>query len=320
MNTTHIGSLDANLLIALDALLGNRSVTRAARRLGITQSAMSHKLRRLRELFGDVLLVPSAGGMLPTPKAEAIAHDLRLGVEALERALDREDAFDPCTAIRTHTVISSDYAELVIMPHVVARGAEIAPGIETHLIPHSDHDAARLAEGTADVHVGPPLEGPGLKRRVLYEEGILCAVAADHPSVGETLTMKQWLALDQVVFASPAGPSDVVCALSERGLSHRVKVRTPHWVGGPMIAARSRLVFTGSSAPIRTMAEVLPLRVLPPPPPFRAIKLPVIMTWHERYDQDPAARWLRDFTANTTIEAVARHGLGPLANASRPRA
>ena len=169
--------------------------------------------------------------------------------------------------------------------------------------------ASVLARGEAHVVVGGPLDGPGLRRRVLYDERIVCAVRADHERVEETLDLDTWLELDHVRFSRDGSATYIDEALARSGRERRVVVTTPHLVGGPLIAARTDLVCTGLSAPIREIASMVPLRVFPAPVEIQIDKLAVVMTWHERFDRDPAARWMRDFTARCTIEAAQRHGL-----------
>lgn len=309
MSVEHIARIDANLLVALDALLLEGTVTRAAQRLGVSQSAMSHKLRRLRGLLDDELLIPSPRGMLPTARASKLAPFLRSAVDSMQQALRPEPEFDPQRSTRTHRVITSDYAELVIMPQLVARLSALAPNIGTVLLPRTDACVAQLTDGTADVTIGGPLQGPGLRRRVLYYERLLCAVRADHPQVGETLDLETWLSLGHIVYSGSGSSSPIDTMLHKRGLARRVVVRTPRMVGGPLIVARTDFVYTGLSAPLRELAGKLSLRLFPVPLPLPTTTFETVMTWHERYDQEPGAKWLRNFCAEATIDAVAQHGL-----------
>ena len=309
MNELQLTRVDANLLVALDALLVERSVTRAAERLGLSQSALSHKLRRLRDLLDDELLIPTRGGMVPTQRAEGLAPTLRSAVAGLQKALTDEPSFDPATATFDHRVMSSDYAELVAMPHVVEATRRLSRDISITLLPPGPDMAGALARGDVHVVVAGPLDGPGLRRRVLYDEQTVCAVRADHEGVGETLDLATWLGLDHVRFSREGSATLTDEVLARSGHERRVVVTTPHLVGGPLIAARTDLVCTGLSAPIREIARMVPLRVFPAPVEIRSDRLAVVMTWHERFDRDPAARWMWDFTARCTIEAAQRHGL-----------
>lgn len=311
---THLGAIDTNLLVALDVLLQERNVTRAAARLGVTQSAMSHKLRRLRDLYDDELLVPSGGGMLTTPRAEALAPMLRGGIAALEEAVTSDDSFDPATATRTNTVITGDYAELVVIPHVVARMAEHAPNVDLVLRPPVD-PAGMLTRGDGDVLIGQSIDGASLRTRRLYDEELVCAVRRGHPVLDGKWGQRAFFAHGHVVFSQAGTPTLLDAMLAEQGKSRRRVVTTPHIVGGPFVAARSDLLYTGMRGPVSAAAEHLPLKILPLP--FPSPRLTVHMTWHERTNRDAAHRWLREFTAESTLQAVARYGLGPLADRGR---
>src|SRR5258708_3862496 len=143
IDTVNLGRIDLNLLVHLDALLAEKSVTRAAARVGIGQSAMSHNLARLRELFGDELLTRSADGMRLTPRAVTLLEPVRTMLAQVEALMSREKAFDPATAVRTFRFALSDSMEVLIMPALLARMREVAPGIHLRL---ANFDASRLLD------------------------------------------------------------------------------------------------------------------------------------------------------------------------------
>src|ERR1700734_3123172 len=150
MNGVHLGAIDLNLLVALDALLAERSVTRAAGRIGITQSAASHALARLRKLTGDELLVRGRGGMVPTVRAEAMGAPLRRALEEIEGTLSSPGAFNPQTARLRVFIGTSDYAELVLLPGIMARLVREAPGVELRVLTPGQDPASELAAGKLD--------------------------------------------------------------------------------------------------------------------------------------------------------------------------
>src|SRR4051812_7272772 len=179
-----LGALDLNLVVTLDALLHEKHVTRAATRLGITQSAASHALGRLRDMLGDPLLVRGpTGTMIATARAERLAPEIRAALGQLANAL-REPEFDPKTAQRTFHFGSADYGELVLLPKLVARLARDAPNIDlwVHTFPGDGDD--ELVRGELDLVLCPPrgaLRPAGSFERVLFEETFSCVMRKDHP-------------------------------------------------------------------------------------------------------------------------------------------
>src|SRR5580658_365077 len=156
MHDVHLGAIDLNLLVALDALLAERNVTRAANRIGLTQSAMSHALARLRALLGDELLVRGKEGMVPTMRAEALAVPIHAALEQVASAI-APATFDPKTARRKVVLGTSDYVELVLLPKVVARLADEAPYLDLRLVPIADDNVYDdLARGALDLFIAPP--------------------------------------------------------------------------------------------------------------------------------------------------------------------
>ena len=157
MNGAHLGAIDLNLLVTLDALLAERSVTRAAFRIGITQSAASHALARLRKLTGDELLVRGRSGMVPTVRAEAMGAPLRRALEDIRGTLSSPREFDPKTARLRVFIGTSDYAELVLLPGIMARLVRDAPGVQLRVLALREGSASDLASGKLDIALIPPL-------------------------------------------------------------------------------------------------------------------------------------------------------------------
>lgn len=299
-----VEGLDLNLLLAFDALMDTCNVTRAAERLGITQSAMSHKLRRLRDTFDDPLLVGGRQGMRPTPRAQRLAEPVGKALRELRVALRAAEPFEPATAQRTFVVASSDYAEFEILPRVLERLSADAPDVNVHMVVRFAELPAQLESGAVDLAVGPDLPpAGGLKCTTVGRESFACLVRRDHPEVGDTLDLETFVRLRHLmVDPRGGGPGLVDAALAEHGLQRRVAMRTPHFIGGPFIVARSDLVMTAPVALAERAAEILPLRVLTPPIPLPTTR--VVMTWHERFDNDPAHAFLRELAADATRAVI----------------
>src|SRR5258708_2528110 len=238
MNGVHLGAIDLNLLVALDALLAERSVTRAAFRIGITQSAASHALARLRKLTGDELLVRGRGGMVPTVRAEAMGAPLRRALEDIKGTLSSPGAFDPKTARLRVFISTSDYAEVVLLPGIIARLMRDAPGVQLRVLTPKEGLASDLASGKLDIALMPLLpseEGPGIRTRRILEERFVCIARRGHPLAKKrALTLSRFAGASHVLI-SPWGIEGgfVDDALARLGLRRNVALGGPHPMAGP---------------------------------------------------------------------------------------
>jgi DNA-binding transcriptional LysR family regulator len=294
MNEVHLGSFDLNLLLALDALLTERSVTRASARIGITQSAASHALARLRKLTGDELLVRGRDGMVPTVRAP-----LRRALEDIRGTLSPPRAFEPKTARVRVFIGTSDYAELVLLPGIMARLGREAPGVELRVVALKDEAGSDLASGKLDVVLMPPLpgeEGPSIHYLQVLSERFVCVARRDHPLAKKrALTLSRFAAASHALIAPWGMEGGLVDdALARLGLKRRVTVALPHAMVAPHVVASTDLLLTMPERVARVLAPPLGLVVLEPPPELLLTGFAISMLWHERTDGDLARRWLRD--------------------------
>lgn len=292
-----LSAIDLNALVVLDALLAERHVTRAAERIGRTQSAVSHALARLRELLGDPLLVRGPrGALVATARAEAIAPALRRALDGVRQAIRGEPRFDPATARRSFRIATGDYAELILLPRLVARLAHEAPGVDLWVVPLPDDTAGALAAGAIDLGLGvwrAPAWPAGLYQRRLFDEDFRCVVRAGHPAAAQRLTLARFCELQHLLVAPRGTPGSFVDdQLAELGRTRRVAVRVPHFLIAPHVIAASDLVVTIATRLARLYAEPLGLELLAPP--FEVAPFTVSMAWHERAHHDPGHRWLRE--------------------------
>jgi DNA-binding transcriptional LysR family regulator len=299
MHAAHaeLAHVDLNLVLALDALLAERHVTRAASRLGITQSAASHALARLRDLLDDPILVRGPRGtMIPTPRASALAPAVHRILVDLAAVLRGDAAFDPATARRTFHLGTSDYVELVLMPRLVERLGRTAPGIDLFLHTLADHGDESLAAGALDVVVGPPrgaARPAGSYEKVLFDESFTCIVRAKHPLADAKLTLPRYCAASHVLVAPRGTPGSLVDdALAAVGRTRRIAVAVPHFLVVPHLVANSDLVATLATRVASTFADALGLVQLAPP--LALPKFQIAVAWHERNHDDPPHRWLRE--------------------------
>lgn len=306
MQTVHIAAFDLNLLVAFDALWTERHVTRAARRIGLTQSAMSHALGRLRAQFEDPLFQRTAGGLVPTARAHALAPAVTDALGLLSRAIETEPRFSPATLTRTFTIGTSDYGELVILPALAARLEREAPNVRLVVRPIVALGERELLSGAHDLVIGVPRpEGDGLRGELLFEDRFVSLLRAGHPAARRTLTLERFLALRHVL-VSPQGQGDSVVdvALRARKRERRLVLRVPHFLSAPLVVAASDAIITLPERVARALARQHRLVIRTPPLPLMGIS--VSSFWHARNDGDAAHQWLREL-----VWAVARETATP---------
>ena len=292
----NLARLDLNLLVALDALLAERGVTRAADRVGLGQSAMSHNLARLRALFGDELLTRGPEGMRPTPRALALAEPVRAALAQVQALLSRDEAFDPRTAERTFRVGLPDSTEVLLVPALLARLCEEAPGVHlrlhnidpSRLLDDLDADRLDLAVGMGTFPQGQAHH----KQRLLLTETYLCMFNAERAGVSAPITLEDYVRLPHVLTSLRPGERGVVDdALAKLGLKRTVVLTTPRFLAVPFLVARAPVVVTMHSRLARLFAAELDLSLSPPPVELQEVAVSLI--WHASYDRDPAHAWLR---------------------------
>ncbi len=288
-----LAALDVNLLVALDALLQTRSVTAAARRMAVSQPAMSQTLARLRTQLDDPLLVRVGAQMVPTPRAEALAGPLRAALAALQAAVSAAPTFEPATATRTFTLATTDYGAALWVPEVTAHLARVAPGVNLRVVPQPADVTQGLQRGAFDVVVGVlPDLGAGVRRQVLYRDGFQGFVRAGHPLLAAPDRLAAYCAAGHVLVGlTGTGDGAVDRALAAQGLSRRVVVRVPFFLAAPLVALRSDLVLTSPARAVAAFTGWYPAVAFEPP-----VDLPqftISLAWHLRDDADPGARWLR---------------------------
>jgi DNA-binding transcriptional LysR family regulator len=294
-------TVDLNLLIALDALLAERNVTRAAARLNLSQSAMSAALARLRTLFGDPLLLRTAGGMLPTSKGQALIAPVRQVLGEIVRLVQQPGTFDPAGAERTFTIAASDYVEFAILPRLVDFLEARAPRSRLAVRP-MDFGAVGRSLETGEVDLGILSAGfapPSVRSRPLFVERFVCVVRKGHPRVGERLTLDQYCALDHVL-VSPSGgafsaPADD--ALAAIGRTRHVRLSVPHFLLVPEILRRSDMIAVLPERLARGYQSRLAVMELP----IDMAPFTIAAVWHERSHRGPAQAWLREALANLML-------------------
>ncbi|WP_226632708.1 LysR family transcriptional regulator [Novosphingobium profundi] len=297
---------DLNLLPIFVALMEERNVTRAAQRVGMTQPALSNALSRLRVMLQDQLFIRERYGIQPTPIALELAPTIAEALAKLDDAVLGQQAFDPAKAERVFTIAPNGYVEFVLVPAVVARLQQVAPGIKLRLTPYgNDLAETGVVSGTTALVLGRIVDPPdNLVVQHLMDESLACAVRADHPSVGDAMTRAQFEALKHVNIMPPGRMrAGLFQALAQQDLKREVAISVTNFFAVAEMVAATDYCATLPSLICQRLRQDPRLKILPTPVDLGTF--PVEMAWHVRYRQDPAHRWLRGLIADVVRELSA---------------
>jgi DNA-binding transcriptional LysR family regulator len=314
IHTVNISSLNLNLLPVLDALLAERSVSRAAARVGLSQPAVSNALAQLRAHLGDPLLVRKGNGMAPTERALALAGPLRTALVALEQGLQPAQAFDPAAADRNFIIMTNDFVAFAMLPRLLARLHQEAPGVSIQIRAWQEHVVPpELARGDTDLVLGFNRGLPaGLHATPLFQDRFVFVARRGHPVVRGKISLATYTKLKHVVVSHEPNARGVLDdVLAERGLSRNVALRVSHFLLVPPIIAATDYVAALSEAIAVPAEKTLRLQLLKMPLAFEAAT--VHMVWHERTGGSPAHAWFRGI-----VEEVGR-SIEHTCRESRPR-
>jgi DNA-binding transcriptional LysR family regulator len=286
-----LAGVDLNLLVALDALLEERSVTLAAKRVGLSQSAMSHALARLRALTGDRLLVRTARGSIVTPRGRALQAPVRTALAQLEDALRPPKPFEPALVEHAVRVAAIDLVQLLLIPPLSKALRGQAPGVDVLVRAYDEGITRALAEGESDLAVGLARRLPHLHQEELMRDRFVCVVRKGHPCLRTRLTAARYAALNHAL-VTPRGLAQgaVDRALKKKKLKRRVVLTTPGFMAAALAVAESDLILTVAERVVRTVP--LPLEIVEPP--IRLEPLRISMAWHARRHRDPLHQWFRE--------------------------
>ncbi|HEF4762649.1 TPA: LysR family transcriptional regulator [Pseudomonas putida] len=281
--------IDLNLLVILDALLGEQHVTRAAERLHLSQPAVSHALARLRDLLGDPLLVRAGAGLVPTPRALELVAPLAEALAQVQSLL-APNAFDPATAKRTFRLAMSDYGAAIVLPGLIRQLRREAPGIDLQ-ISHASREGMLegVLNGDIDVAVGVFPEMPNeLRSTPLFDETYACLV--DRDTLNGVLDLPDYLSRPHVLLEMRgSGTPEIERALTALRERRRVAVSLPHWNVAPALIGGTDLILTVASRALRDIDESSLIVV---PPPFHIPSFSFVLVWHKRRGGDQALNWL----------------------------
>ena len=302
MREVNLSGVDLNLLPVLDALLRRRNVTRAAEDVGLSQPAMSRALSRLRDVLGDPLLVRGRGGLVLTPRAQALAPKLEEALASL-KGLYVTPEFDPQAVRRTVRLAATDAYTVLLAPVVQHRLEREAPGVTVKVESVGPEIVAQVENGHIDLTFGVanlPLP-PGARSETLGRDRLAVVMRRGHPTANRAFRLEDYAAFDHVgVTMLGDGQSDLDAVLAAHGIARRMALTTPHFTAALAAVARTDLVTTLSRAFTQPFATHFDLRLTDPP--FEQTELELTMIWNGMRGADPFLDWFRGVIRDAAAE------------------
>lgn len=296
----HVRRTDLDLLRVLDAIHAEGGVTRAAERLNLSQSAISHSLARLRQVFGDKLFTRDGRQLSATPLTRDLIGPLRQGLQALDRLVANAGRFSPATAEAQYTISLRDPTETLMLPRIMRQIAQAAPGVALRTVQVRRRNLeAALATGAVSLatDIALPLS-ESVRRQKLSADRMVVVARRGHPQLRKGLSLESYLAQDHVMVTSRRqGPGLEDVELSKRDLRRRVRLRCRNYLAALGAVAETDLLLTMAERYAHRFAPGLRLQVLPLP--LRMPTLDLYLYWHASADGDAASRWLRGLVVDS---------------------
>lgn len=303
----HLNRFDLNLLVALNALLDEKSVTRAAERVHVSQPAMSGALQRLRENFNDQLLVRVGRNMELTPRAKDLVQPVREILLAIEANLSAERTFEPKSAHREFNVCMTDFVAAVLLPKVMSTLSTAAPGIMLHVEPLSKDALPHLETGILDMGVRAmvepfrQLDARGIVSEQLFSDDWVCVASADHPTLGDSISVEEYLELPHVALSLGKGASTIEeVALRHMSIDIDVRATARSFSTLYFMLPGTSLIGLLPRRMASHLSTYMPSKILEMP--FNIGMLNESLLWHERNAADPAHQWLRSLFKRVAAE------------------
>ncbi|MGY3547460.1 LysR family transcriptional regulator [Bradyrhizobium sp. USDA 4469] len=303
IDRVNIRDIDLNLLVTFDAIMQTRSITAAGRHLGRAQPTISHALNRLRSICGDTLFVRTRTGLEPTPLANSIASPVSEALALVQKSLSMSARFEPANAHASFTLLMSDIGQVGMLPSLVRRVRADAPNVSiiAAQLPREAYGDA-LETARADLAIGALRQlGNGFYQQRLFDDEYVCVVAKDHPTIGDRVTLKQYVNADHVGIISPGlSEIEIERLLLPPGRSRRIVVRVPHYLAAPALLPGTDLLVTIPSKVLHSFRdrELVKLVRLP----IEAPTLRVHQYWHERALNEASNKWLRSVVADLFVD------------------
>jgi DNA-binding transcriptional LysR family regulator len=304
IHSMNIRELDLNLLVGFEALLIERNVSGAARRVHLSQPAMSNLLARLRKTFEDPLFERVGQRMLPTARARQLATPIGAALNVIRHAIGERPSFNPAKAEVQYTIATTDYAEVTVLPHLLQALKRSAPRVALQIkrlkgifdLPVAELDLCDFALGFFPLPLPP---GEGLNGTMLFKERFVGIISKRHPMGHRKFTLHRFLSLEHIrVNYSEEGPGLIGDAIQKIGHRRQVGLIVPHLLTVPFLAAQSEMLGIVPLRLARALSSPLGLRILELP--LKIPPLTISLVWHERHQQNAAHRWLREFVPQNT--------------------
>lgn len=294
----NLRQIDLNLLVIFDALMREKSVTRAALHIGVTQPAVSNALNRLRHLFKDELLVRTPTGMEPTQRAEELGPAVDQILRAINGLVDNPHAFDPRTADLTFHIRLSDVLAFLLLPQFAHGIAAEAPAVHVetvHLSPHRTVEA--LESGAIDLAISTGLHGSSaIREQPLFDDRLICLSRVGHPRIGAEPGLEDFLAARHIrVAQSPVDDRFVDNWLTTHGHRRQVSLTVPHWLSVPHVVRETDLIAVMSRRAAERFIHNPGIQISQLPVPD--CEFAWSLYWHKRHQSNPAQQWIRDRVA-----------------------
>ncbi|KEA63076.1 Nodulation protein D I [Marinobacterium lacunae] len=297
--------LDLNLLVALDTLLKARSVTRTAEQLNLSPSAVSNSLSRLREYFGDELLVQIGRRMEITPLGESLQEPVRDVLNRIESTILIPPEFHPDNTDRTFSIFVSDYTQIVFVPHLMTLTSEQSSTAKFNFLPQIANPHKQLEQGDADLLIIPSgFVSPDHPYDVLYEEDYVCLIWAESSHARSELTFERYAQAKHVVMAPPAGRSDYFEYLAKKkyGINRDIITTTYSFAAVPGLIVGTDHIATVHTRLARLLVKAFPLQIRPLP--FHMDSMKQCAQWHHYRSNDQGLVWLREMLKGAVTKMI----------------
>ena len=296
-------SIDLNLLLLFSVIYNERSISRAAQKLHVSQSAVSNSLAKLRVRLDDPLFTRTARGMLPTARAKQLSEPINQALDLIENGLKSKEQFDYSTSNRTFVIAVEDYGEAVVLPRLIDWLSLVAPNVRIQIRPEPGLALQEeLEKGQVDLALDYfILNEKRFHNHCIMTETLLSMTRSEHPDIGDKLSLETYLNLKHVALIPRAKTMPMIdLALAKRGLQRQIAIQVPHFLSMPFMVQKTNLICTLPKRMATLYSDYFQLKLLVPP--LRIPRFPIYLIWNESLHEDVGHRWLR----NSFIELCQR--------------